>query len=188
MKNTNSFSLGKKREASRKQRYDKKRKYAKTYPISLCAINFMCDGNLGYLIRSAACFGTECVHVIGSVPARKDINPASGTLYDYVKIKRYDTPQDFLDYAKSNNIKIISAEVDETAESLTSYNFNFDRRLALVVGNEQSGIPVEILKVSEKVYIPMPGVGFCLNTSQTANILLYEAVRAYEKRKETSFK
>ena len=169
-----------KRETSRRQRYDKKRRHARTYPISLCAINFMCDGNLGYLIRSAACFGAECVHVIGSVPARKDINPASGTLYDYVKIKRYDTPQDFLDYAKSNNIQIISAEIDEAAESLTSYNFNFDCRLALVVGNEQSGIPVEILKVSEKVCIPMPGVGICLNTSQAANIFLYEAIKQFE--------
>jgi len=144
----------------------------------------MCDGNLGYLIRSAACFGAECIHVIGRLPPRKDINPASGSLYDYVKIRRYDTPQDFLEYAKSNSIQTISAEIDETAEPLASYNFNFDCHLTLVVGNEQSGIPVEILKVSEKVYIPMPGIGFCLNTSQAANILLYEAVKAYEKRKK----
>ena len=165
---------------SRKQRYDTKKKHAQTYPISLCAINFMCDGNLGYLIRSAACFGAECVHVIGSVPGRKDINAASGTLYDYVKIRRYDTPQDFLDYAKSSNIQIISAEIDESAKSIASYAFNFDSSIALVVGNEQSGIPVEILKTSEKVFIPMPGVGFCLNTAQAANILLYEAVRQFD--------
>ena len=172
------------REKTRRQRYDNNQKHARTFPISLCAINFMCDGNLGYLIRSAACFGAECVHVIGNLPSRKDINPASGTLYDYVKIRRYDTPQDFLDYAKSNSIQIISAEIDEIAEPLPSYNFNFDCHITLVVGNEQTGIPVEILKVSEKVYIPIPGIGFCLNTSQAANILLYEAVKAYEKRKK----
>jgi|TARA_R110000824_G_scaffold339346_1_gene525835 tRNA G18 (ribose-2'-O)-methylase SpoU len=172
----------KKREVSRRQRYNKKREHAKTYPISLCAINFMCDGNLGYLLRSAACFGAECVHVIGNLPNRKDINPQSGSLYDYVKIKKYNTPKDFLDYTKNNNIQIISAEIDESAESLTSYSFNFGCRLALVVGNEQSGVPVEILKASEKVYIPMPGIGFCLNTAQSANILLYEAVRQYEHR------
>ena len=172
------------RNQRRKERYDHNQKHAKTFPISLCTVNFMCDGNLGYLIRSAACFGAECVHVIGNLPSRKDINPASGTLYDYVKIRRYDTPQDFLDYAKSNSIQIISAEIDEIAEPLPSYNFNFDCHITLVVGNEQTGIPVEILKVSEKVYIPMPGIGFCLNTSQAANILLYEAVKAYEKRKK----
>jgi len=30
------------------------------------------------------------------------------------------------------------------------------------------------------VYVEMPGVGYCLNTAQTANILLYEAVKQYE--------
>ena len=38
-------------------------------------------------------------------------------------------------------------------------------------------IAIEILRNSDKVYIPMPGVGFCLNTSQTANIFLYEAAK-----------
>ena len=170
----------KKRAVSRRQRYDKKRKYARTYPISLCAINFMCDGNLGYLIRSAACFGAECIHIIGSVPNRNIINGLSGSLYDYVKISKYTTPQNFLDYTKNNNIQIISAEVDETAESLASYSFNFDRHLALVVGNEYSGVPVEIMEASQKIYIPMPGVGYCLNTAQAANILLYEAVRQFD--------
>jgi len=28
----------------------------------------------------------------------------------------------------------------------------------------------------------MPGVGYCLNTSQAANILLYEAVKQFEGR------
>ena len=170
------------RENTRRQRYDKKLKIAKKYPISLCAINFRVDDNLGYLVRSAACFGAECVHVIGSLPSRKDINPASGTLYDYVKIRRYDTPQDFLDYAKSNSIQIISAEIDEIAEPLPSYNFNFDCHLTLVVGNEHSGIPSEIMANSDVVYIEMPGVGYCLNTAQAANILLYEASRQYTEQ------
>jgi tRNA(Leu) C34 or U34 (ribose-2'-O)-methylase TrmL len=49
-----------------------------------------------------------------------------------------------------------------------------------VVGNESTGVPIEILLNSEKIYIPMPGVGFCLNTSQAANIVLYEAVKQYK--------
>jgi tRNA(Leu) C34 or U34 (ribose-2'-O)-methylase TrmL len=36
------------------------------------------------------------------------------------------------------------------------------------------GIPSDILKISTKVFIDMPGVGFCLNTSQAANVFLYE--------------
>jgi len=50
----------------------------------------------------------------------------------------------------------------------------------LVVGNEQAGIPTEILARSDVVYIEMPGVGYCLNTAQAANIILYEAIKQYE--------
>ena len=49
------------------------------------------------------------------------------------------------------------------------------------MGNEEVGVPPEILQSADVVYIPMPGVGYCLNTAQTANIILYEAVRQYEK-------
>ena len=69
------------RDKTRKQRYDEKKLNAKAYPISIATVNFMHDGNLGYLIRSAACFGAECVHVIGTVPDRSVLNPLSGSLF-----------------------------------------------------------------------------------------------------------
>ena len=85
-----------------------------------------------------------------------------------------------MDYAKKNNIQLVSAEISKGAKCIHSYDFDFSRHLSLVVGQEECGVPVEILKNSEKVYIPMPGVGFCLNTSQTANIMLYEAIKQYD--------
>ena len=56
------------RDKTRRERYDEKKKHAKTYPISIATVNFLHDGNVGFLIRAAACFGAECIHVIGSVP------------------------------------------------------------------------------------------------------------------------
>ena len=169
-----------KRDETRKQRYEHKKNSAKHYPISLCCVNFNNDGNLGYLIRASACFGADILHVIGSIPSRKKLNALSGTLYDYVKIIQHSSPSHFLNYSRANKIKIVSAEICEKAQNISSYNFAFGSHLCLVVGNESTGIPVEILLNSDVIYIPMPGIGFCLNTSQTANIVLYEAVRQYE--------
>ena len=134
------------RDKTRRNRYDDKKQSAKAYPISLCCINFMHDGNLGFLIRSAACFGAETVHVIGSVPARSTLNAPSGSLYDYVKIKKHATPSEFLDFVKINKIRLVSAEICEDSKPIASYSFDFIDDLVLVVGNEQSGIPTEILK------------------------------------------
>jgi len=173
-----------KREKTRRQRYDDKKRLAKTYPISLCCINFQHDGNLGYLIRSAACFGAQYVHIIGTVPDRSILNPLSGSLYDYVKIKQYSSPREFLDYTKNENIKLVAAEIHRDSKSISSYKFQFSRPICLVVGHEESGIPVEILHQSDIVHIPMPGIGYCLNTSQAANILLYEAVKRFERQKK----
>lgn len=170
------------RERSRRERYDAKKPSSKNYPISLCCVNFQCDGNLGYLIRSAACFGASGIHVIGSVPERSQLNSLSGSLFDYVQIKQYTSPDKFIDYAKNTGTKLISAEVCENSESLTSYVFDFSSPVCLVVGQEECGVPIGILMNGDIIHIPMPGVGYCLNTSQAANIILYEAVRQYEQR------
>ena len=169
-----------KRKKTRRERYDEKKHRAKTYPISIACVNFMHDGNLGYIIRAAACFGAKDIHVIGALPPRKVLNPLSGSLYDYVKIKRHATPRVFVDYTRQEGIKLVAAELVDAAIPISSYNFVFGRPICLVVGQEECGVPVEILKNSDTVYIPLPGVGYCLNTSQTANIMLYEAIKQYD--------
>ena len=79
-------------------------------------------------------------------------------------------------YARSKKIKLISAEICEDAIPIDTYKFNYISDVCLVVGNESTGVPIEILLNSDKIYIPMPGVGFCLNTSQAANIVLVATV------------
>tara|TARA_Y100000296_G_scaffold68843_1_gene82228 strand:- start:5262 stop:5810 length:549 start_codon:yes stop_codon:yes gene_type:complete len=165
-------------------RFKSHRGLSKTYPISLCCANTIHDRNLGSLIRSAACFGAECVHIIGPIPERKVLNSLSGSLYDFVKIKQHRSSHEFLDWIKNENIKLVAAEICEDSEPVGSYNFNFDRNMCLVVGNAECGIPIEILQNSDKIHIPMPGIGHCLNTSQAANILLYEAVKHHEAQEE----
>ena len=173
------------RTETRRERYDKKLKGAKKYPISLCAINFRVDDNLGYLIRSAACFGAEQLYVIGHLPERSRIKSSSGSLVDYVEIEQFSSPSEFLTRMQIEGTQIVSAELVEAARPFSSYDFNFSRHICLVVGNEEGGVPNEILLHSDIVYIEMPGVGFCLNTSQAANVLLYEAVKQYNKEFET---
>ena len=170
------------REETRRQRYDSKLNTAKKYPISLCAINFRVDDNLGYLVRSAACFGAERLYVVGHVPERSRIKASSGSLIDYVEIISFSTPREFIEHTRQQNMQIVAAELVEGSRSLSTYDFDFSGPVVLVVGNEQAGVPVEILNNAHTVHIRMPGVGYCLNTSQTANILLYEAVRQYGQK------
>lgn len=168
------------RDETRKQRYDKKVDSSKKFPISVATINFMCDGNIGFIIRSAACFGAEKVHVIGALPEKKDLHRLSGGLDDYIEIIQHKNPHEFLEYSSNHSIKLVSAEICDDSKNLEENQFDFSSPICVVLGHEETGVPPEILHNSQKIHIEMPGVGFCLNTSQTGNIMLYEIVKQYK--------
>ena len=70
------------REKTRRDRYFEKLKVAKKFPISIATVNFKHDVNLAHVIRAAACFGAECVFVIGGHPPRNLMNELSGSMFD----------------------------------------------------------------------------------------------------------
>lgn len=167
------------RTEKRLERYLEKQAKAIKLPASLVAINFQLDENLAYLIRTAACYGIDTVNVIGSIPARKILYNPSGSLVDFVKLNQFSTPAHFTSYARDNGWRLVSAELSEGSISLYDYKFNFSGHTAIVLGNETSGVPTEILINSDKVHIPMWGPGFCLNTSQAGTAFVNEYCRQY---------
>jgi tRNA G18 (ribose-2'-O)-methylase SpoU len=167
------------RNETRIERYTKKLGNAKTFPISVATVNFMFDENLGFVVRSAACFGAEAVHVIGSTPNKAVLKSKSGSTDHFVTIVQHQTPSDFLEWCRNNNVSVVSAELNDSAVELTDYHPTFDKHVCIVVGHEETGVPAEISAHSDNVYIEMPGVGFCLNTSQTANIMLHNLTQKY---------
>ena len=167
------------RSETRRQRYDKKLSNAKFMPVSICAVNFGIDENLALTIRTAACYGAESVMVIGSVPDHAYLRPRSGTTVDYVNIIQFSTPHDFLEHCRDKGYNIVCAELCDGATDITDYNFSFNRPTVLVMGNEYTGVPAEIVHHSDSVYIPMNGPGFCLNTMVTGAVFLNEYQRQF---------
>jgi tRNA(Leu) C34 or U34 (ribose-2'-O)-methylase TrmL len=169
------------RTETRRQRYNNKINTAQKYPISIATINFMCDENLAYVVRTAGCFGLTDVHVIGSIPEYREMRKYSGTLNNYVQMHQYKNPHEFLVAMKNKGIKLVSLELCDGASNIEDYNFDFNEHICIITGHETTGVPAEILANSDKVYIPMDGIGYSLNTSQAANIAAYEAVKQYKR-------
>ena len=146
-------------------------------PVSLVAINFEHDGNLGFLTRAAACFGAESVVVIGKLDVNKKLRQYSANTSLGTKFLNFKTPSEFLQHAKENGSSVVSIELGDMSESIFDFKFEKDGHTYIVVGNETTGVPAEIQHNSKNVFIPMPGFGRCLNTSQAAHVALYEYVK-----------
>lgn len=165
------------RSETRRQRYEKKKMQANIMPMSICMVNFGIDENVALTIRAAACYGAESVMVIGSIPDYSFLRPRSGTTVDFVNIKQFSNPSDFLKYARENDNHIVSAEICDGAHDINDYRFPMDKKVIIVMGNEYTGVPAEIILNSDPVFITMNGPGFCLNTMQTGVVFLNEYSR-----------
>ena len=170
------------RKKTRRQRYKEKVKSAQFRPISIGCVNFMHDGNLAFLIRSAACFGIRAIHVIGSIPSRADLRRLSGSTCDFINLVQHKSPNAFNRWTEENNVRVVAAELSDKSRKLRNYRFNFDQELCIFTGHETAGVPVDVTQIADCVEIDMPGPGFCLNTAQAANIVLYEASKQFLER------
>lgn len=177
------------RELTRSQRYKEKKKFAVTFPLEVCCVNFTIDDNIAHAIRAAVCFGATKVNYIGSLPKYRILRDKSGSTNDQISLVQHKNPSAFLKYIRENNIKLFSSELTEDAESIWEYEFpKPPNKVCIVVGHETIGVPPEILHHSKVLYIPMPGAGYCLNTSQACNIMLNEYVKQIynNRRRENS--
>ncbi len=165
------------RDKTRRERYAAKAASCVTHSISVCTVNFDNDENLALTVRAAVCFGAESVMIIGSIPPYSFLHPTSGSTSDLIKKIQFATPGDFIRYAKENDYVIVSAELTDGAVSLYDFKFPIDKKIVIVMGNEYTGVPSEIVHNSTPVFIPMDGIGFCLNTMQTSTVFLSEYCR-----------
>jgi tRNA G18 (ribose-2'-O)-methylase SpoU len=171
------------RDKTRRERYNEKLKSNIMLPAAIATINFLFDENLAFMIRSAACFGISDVFVIGTLPDRSYLNTRTGSLYDYVSFKTFSNPRQFTAYCNANGYKIVSVELTDDAQSIYDYEFNFEEKTIIVLGNEQTGVPAEILLRNDSIYIPMNGPGYCLNVSQAGTAVMSEYCRQYSLTK-----
>lgn len=151
-------------------------------PLSLVTVCFEVDENLAFLIRTAVCCGIGKIFVIGKIPSRSVLKAKSGSMYDLIELIGFSSPIEFAQYARDSGIKLIAAEIGQESESLYKYKFNFDTHSAIILGNERTGVPVELIINSDTVHMPMLGLGACLNTSQTGTAFVTEYVRQYLER------
>jgi tRNA G18 (ribose-2'-O)-methylase SpoU len=138
--------------------------------------------NIGGLFRLADALCCEKIFLIGETetPPNSRIRKASVGTYKVVPWKYYKSTSSAVRWLRKNksNIKIIAIEQSENSELYTKINYKLP--LALIVGNETSGIKVKTLSLTDKVVeIPMAGINKSLNVIVSTAIVGYWAVKSF---------
>lgn len=124
--------------------------------------------NIGTLWRSAYIFGAAYIFTIG----RRYKEQASDTLKASRHVPLYNFPT-FADF--KNNLpygaRLVCVETGEDVRPLD--NFIHPERAVYLLGAEDNGIPVEILKGNQVVQIPTYR-GYCVNVAVAGSIIMYD--------------
>ncbi len=131
--------------------------------------------NLSRIVRAAGCCGVNRVICCGAARLLREIARETGPSF-VIESRRTLPP--VLANLRDDGFQLVGLEQTTGSESL--YGFAFERRTALVVGNERVGIEPDVLRLMDRVVeIPVYGLPFAHNVATATAIALYEYCRQY---------
>ena len=132
--------------------------------------------NTGNIARLCACTGAKLYLVgkMGFILSDKKMKRAGLDYWDDVFIKHYENIEELMSEFSENNFYFISTKAKKTHFEAKFKNGDF-----LVFGSETAGLPRELIEsnLDTSLLIPMAEGKRSLNLSNSASIVLYEAIR-----------
>lgn len=136
--------------------------------------------NVGAIFRTSDGAGIEELVLAGITPypPHNRIPKTALGAVENVKWSHYRDQKEAIDIV-SKNQPLVAVELTEDAVEYT--DFNFPEPVAIIFGNEISGVSKYALSKSiAKVKIPMHGIKESLNIATSYGIVVYEIIRQYK--------
>jgi tRNA G18 (ribose-2'-O)-methylase SpoU len=131
--------------------------------------------NLSRIARVAGCCGLEQIICIG--PGKLDRKIARDSA-ETLRIETHRTLSPVLIDLRADGYRLVGLE--QTSNSQNMHHYEFQRRTALVIGNERTGLTDDILsKLDDVVEIPVWGLPYSYNVASAATMALYEYCRQF---------
>jgi tRNA G18 (ribose-2'-O)-methylase SpoU len=133
--------------------------------------------NLSRIVRVASCSGVSKVIACGTA---KVIGKIARDGADTIEIEVHRTLSPVLKELKQQGYRLVGLE--QTTGSRSLHYFAFERKTALVVGNERSGLGQDELRMLDDVVeIPVYGLPYSYNVATAAAMALYEYCRQFPR-------
>ncbi|MFA6131618.1 MAG: RNA methyltransferase [Patescibacteria group bacterium] len=131
--------------------------------------------NVGSIFRSADAFAVEKLYLTGytGTPPQKEIAKTALGSEDRVDWEKVEDIFLLIEKLRGKGYQVVGLETGEGALAIGS--LSFDKPIALILGNEVTGIEPEVReKLDDLAEIPMPGLKKSLNVSVAAGIAMFE--------------
>ena len=155
-------------------------KASEKIPIIVVLDNIHSMHNVGSVFRTADAFLLEGIYLCGYTPQppHRDIHKTALGATETVEWKYFETTLDAVNQLKNDGYTVVAAEQVDTSVSLNEFDTNAFDKLAVVFGNEVSGVDEEVILACEgTIEIPQAGMKHSLNISVATGIVLWELVR-----------
>lgn len=152
-------------------------KAADKTPIVLVLDNVRSMHNVGSVFRTADAFLVQGIALCGytPVPPHRDIQKTALGATDTVEWQYFPTTMEAVSELKANGYDIYTIEQAAGSHMLDQFVPGTDKPLALVFGNEVSGVDAEVMKIADGcIEIPQSGMKHSLNISVSTGIVIWD--------------
>ncbi len=142
--------------------------------IAVGIINLKLWNNELSIVRTAEHFGVRRVFIIGERIKKKDKKwEQAKRCHRNMKLHYFDTEEDFVNFIKQENYKLILVEKANNSKNL--HNYKFPDKCVIMTGHESKGFTDYLLKnANDIVHIPNVGMVRCMNTAVAFGIGMYK--------------
>ena len=137
--------------------------------------------NIGSLFRLADAFNIEKLILCGpeiNLDTPRIQKTARSTIQKVEHIQFGNAPE-VCENLQNEGYTLLALEITNDSLPLDSFSFSALKKIALIVGNEISGISEELLNLADnRLHITMFGRNSSMNVAQSTGIALYEITKS----------
>lgn len=157
-------------------------KQAEKVPIVVVLDNIRSMYNVGSVFRTVDAFLLQGLFLCGytAYPPHRGIQKTALGATETVDWKHFENSKKAIHELHELGFKVFAVEQVDKSVPLNKFSVEAFDKLAVVFGNEVTGIDEEVLRLCDgSIEIPQFGMKHSLNISVAAGIVLWELVRNY---------
>ena len=146
--------------------------------IAIVMENVFDPHNISAVMRTCDAVGVQDIYILNTkIPRHKKWGPrSSSSAAKWLTVHQFENAEECFSSLREHYSKILTTHLSSDAIGL--YEIDFTQPVALVFGNEHSGVSDEIRALADGNFvIPQSGIIRSLNISVACAVSLYEAYR-----------